>query len=192
VQYCDNYQNGGGEVNLSQFKPTDGVGIKELTDINIARMSAFQENARHRGEQVIALALLGLRSLVLLNGGAIVSLFTVLGHVSDLSITQARLWGAFVSYAIGLAAVIIAILFGFLSQNEFMLFDYTSAARMYWEITQQVSQEHIDKDVNFGQKNWLTAIGFSVASLALFVIGSGFALSAVQIKPPHAISVHVK
>lgn len=170
----------------THFEPHAELPIEHLTALNVARLTQLSEDARLRGRQVVDLALLGLRSLLLLNGGAVVSLFTVLGHLSDLTIAQVRLWVAFGSYAFGLVAVLLATLLGFLAENEFMQEDFLRAARTYFEAAGMQPRSDISYRVVEGKRMWTIAVIFAVLSLGLFVLGSGFALSAVQLKvaPP--------
>ena len=154
-------------------------------DLAKARLEQLYGITRDRMKGVVDLSLLGLRSLLLLNGGAVVSLFTVLGHYAEIGVRADRLWLSFACFVVGLVLNMVGLLFGFLSQNEFAAAEYTEATRAYFEATIGIEQPHMTRSTKNGTWQWITAISLVVASLIAFVCGSAFALIAVQHVVPH-------
>lgn len=86
------------------------------TQIKIAELK--QVRAIEHFKSVISMAELALRSAILINGAAAVSLMTFVGNAEKNS-SNSVVYGLF-SFAIGVLFGAIATLFGYLSQNEFM------------------------------------------------------------------------
>lgn len=120
------------------------------------------------------------QSLSLVNGGAIVALFTFIGNVQPLLNSHA-MWAGFGCFVFGLAVNILSILLGFMSQASFMRAT-TSAA---WNEQQKMHgypPTHVDElnaEMKTGNRWHLAAIVSAVLSLIAFVAGSAFALVGV-------------
>jgi len=72
---------------------------------------------RHQYQHEFSLA--GFKTLILLNGGATISLLTYLGHSTGQQIRH-QLSAAFTWYVIGLVSVVLAYLVAYLSQGAFL------------------------------------------------------------------------
>lgn len=120
-----------------------------------------------------------MKNLTLVNGGAIVALFTILGHDGG-HFEMHRLWWAFVCFSLGLVFVLGAFLAAFYSQLFFM----NSSAYQMWNSQLQIMGEPAKYEIipEFKKGNRALAVGVSLALLSLvaFVTGAGFALAGAQ------------
>src|SRR5438552_5652155 len=97
--------------------PTDpGIAARHIAamDFELAKAD-FLERLRFQAD----FAKVAWQSLSLVNGGAIVALFTFIGNARP-ALDQHLIWTGFGCFAFGLAINIASILFGFMSQAYFM------------------------------------------------------------------------
>lgn len=141
-------------------------------------MEMYREDAVERLKAQIDLGKLLIQSLILVNGGAIIALFTLLGAQGDrLSIDANLLWRAFCWFIAGLVAALIAGLGGFMSQYCF----HQASCTQTWR--EQGKLLRIPYDVDFmpmfrwGNRVLLTAIAVAVLSLICFGVGAASALA---------------
>ena len=173
---------------------TSDYGMTYRTELDKARLSHLYELARGRRSMIADLSQLGLRSLVLLNGGAVVSLFTLLGHFDQLEIAGTQLWIAFASFAAGLVASLGTILAGFLSSNGSWLAEAAAADFIYYSSVGDMPSAERDRmrmveGNSRSARLWVFAALAGASSIVLFAIGSGLALSAVQLRPSRVAPV---
>jgi hypothetical protein len=120
------------------------------------------------------------QSLSLVNGGAIVALFTFIGNAKP-TLNQHLIWIGFGCFAFGLAVNILSILLGFMSQGSYMrataLTGWNKQAEMHGYRPKY--EDALQKEMKAGDKWHLAAIIACVSSLIAFVAGSAFSLSAV-------------
>jgi hypothetical protein len=122
------------------------------------------------------------KGLTLVNGGAIIALFTFIGnyhHGTD----PTRIWAAFACFAGGLALNLASIMTGFLSQSYFMKSDVSALWNKQAEMHGYEPQHRETQGREFGMGNlwWRIAVGACSLSLAAFIVGSGLALAGVTI-----------
>ncbi len=138
-------------------------------------------DARSRLDFADQFAHSGLKSLFFINGGAIVSLLTMIGNAHTTFNSRGVFW-AFVWFSAGLSASLMANFGGYFCQNYFML---SSEHRAH----QAKAQALKFNDAEFGKKGddaektgnlWIKfAIGSAALSFCLFVIGAFVALVAI-------------
>ena len=135
------------------------------------RGNANLENARARHAEYVKrielsnnIAIEGWKSLALINGGAIVVLFTAVGGKS-ISLADPCVKFSFLLFAMGLLCVLLSQIIGYKAQS---LFEDNSAGN---------SEEQLPATK---YENW--GIGFAIGSIAAFVGGSWFALAASPIQ----------
>jgi hypothetical protein len=166
---------------------TDDRAAAYRQELDSGRLAHLYEMARDRRKQIGELALLGLKSLILLNGGAIVALFTVLAHFDQLAVVGWRLWLAFGCFCTGVVLALCGLLVGFFSSNANWLAEQASGDFIYFHslgdadnvALQQAAQQKASK---LGGKLWSFAAGLAAISILTFAAGSGVALWAVQLK----------
>ena len=130
----------------------------------------------------VSLAENGLKGLTLINGGAIIGLFTVLGSASGkLSFAGGSLWVAFGAFVFGLVFTLLANLCAFASQDRF----YTVSALQANEALDIIKGSEPDRSASLAANkhgHWALAgaIGSAILALAAFVIGSAYALFGVS------------
>lgn len=120
-----------------------------------------------------------LKNLTLVNGGAIVALFTFLGHDGNRFIIK-LLWWSFTFFSIGLASALAAFIAAFYSQLFFM----NATAFQMWNSQLQIlghSERHDQRpDYEKGDCALKVGVALAILSLVTFVIGAAFALGGVQ------------
>lgn len=97
-----------------------------------------------------------LRGLMIVNGGAIVALFTFIGETAA-EFDRTLIWRAFFAFAMGLAFTLAATIAGYFSMGN--AYQDRSRGANWWE--------------NLG-------IGLVILAMAAFLLGSGFALAGVM------------
>lgn len=127
----------------------------------------------------VAFAQKALAALVLVNGGAIIGMFTLIGTIAGhadthLALSGGRLWQAFAAFVAGLAFSLFAYLGAFLSQG----FYYVVAALEMDGIDPDEPDPRTIEHMRGQTAEWV-AISAATLSLILFVIGSGLALASV-------------
>lgn len=134
------------------------------------------EGIMSRAEGVRELALLGIRSLVIINGGALIGLFTFLGNNQALA-SRAFAFGvlaASVAFVLGLVTALIAVLIAYRIELENVRADLA-------QIISEVMQAHdIPEHAPPQYPHRAAPSGaWAIISLTLFVIGSLTALGSV-------------
>lgn len=127
----------------------------------------------------VAFAQKALASLVLVNGGAIIGMFTLIGTIAGhadthLALNSGRLWQAFAMFIASLVLALAAHLGAFLSQG----FYYVVAAMEMDGIDPAKPDPRLNQYRRGEVAEWL-AISAAVLSLILFALGSCLALGAV-------------
>jgi hypothetical protein len=157
----------------------DAEKIKEIAKLDYA---AYRAESSERLKYQIDLAQNCIRSLTLINGGAIVAIFTLIGNMSDRSsflIDPARIWWAFGSFSAGLAFSIAAWFGAFFSQYHFGL----CAEVQSWHEAEKMHGSSHNSDFmthyRSGSRSFAVGVTLAVLSLIAFISGSWFALSGV-------------
>lgn len=132
-------------------------------------------NDRLQYQQEFSVA--GFKTLILINGGAIISLLTYIGHSTGDSAAH-NLATAFVAYAAGLVVAMLAYLAGYFSQANFM---QDSTLRAYEQLgIEAETKKSADDFRKSGNIAVGIGVGLSVLSLTAFIAGSSFAMSALS------------
>ena len=142
-------------------------------------------NIQHEREQVlerirsqVVFAEVAIKGLILVNGGAIVGLFTFAGHRTAIQPNLAtQLLGAFGFFSVGTVLALLACFFGFLGQRE----NYEGCLRSLWKHQARSLGQWREDGAEL--RLWSEARRFSsygmyalTGSLAAFIIGAGVAL----------------
>ena len=127
-----------------------------------------------------SLGLAAIKAVTLINGGAMIALFTFIGNASKtVNIDVSMLWSGFIFFTSGLALAVLANLLGYLMQVQF----YVATIRQAWNAQRlsvgDVPNENVDGP--FKIATWLgaAAISSTAAGLIAFCIGAGCALGGV-------------
>lgn len=155
----------------------------QLTDADrkIAEVdSAFwREDALKRLDGASGYAQAVWKSLMLMNGGAIVALFTLIGN-SGAAVERYWLWWAFGSFVLGLASTLGSNATGFVCQSYYM-HQSTKRAWNAQEIMHSRKPVFDEKKPGVLGELWeIVSIVLAVCALLLFIVGSGFALAALK------------
>lgn len=147
----------------------------------IARLDydAGRAEAAERIKHQIDLAAKGLSGLTLINGGALVALFTLIGSKPEIAISMHFLWAAFACFAAGLASTIVAYFGAFVSQGQYYEVAETKSwndQRIMFGLTAIVDPAPSLRRGLFAER---LGVGSAVLALVLFIAGSGFALVGV-------------
>ncbi|MGE0532112.1 MAG: hypothetical protein AB7G40_14475 [Hyphomonadaceae bacterium] len=163
-------------------KPDEEV-TRYKRELDKARVEALYRSATERGKFVIDFAMLGLRSLTLVNGGAIVGILTFLGHNEHMAVRPA-LWAGFSSLIAGLALSLIAIVCAYVAQHLFSFQDHHGADKIFFiargdAAFAATSERGEDKYEKFGTWAQMLAVGTAVASFGCFAYGALKALAGL-------------
>ncbi|MBS0482604.1 MAG: hypothetical protein JSR96_10715 [Proteobacteria bacterium] len=147
--------------------------------------SVLKEVDRHWGDASERLksaseyALGALKGLFLANGGAIVGLLTFVGNAHEAHIKVGGIRSAFALFALGLSAVLVAYIAGYVSQA----YNMQASDRRAWHAYERASApevlQHVDSLARQANRAENIGIGMVVASLVLFITGAFVALSAI-------------
>lgn len=142
--------------------------------------AAAKEEALERFRSQQGLAEAAFRTLVFANGGAIVALFTLIGSNASIARTADSpvLWGAFASFAAGLAVTVAALICGYFMQVNYANATVSQMWNKSLEIAGQRAQNDPDREIARGSKWELAAIILTVAGLAAFIGGSALCFFA--------------
>ncbi|HEY0148678.1 MAG TPA: hypothetical protein VGB70_06700 [Allosphingosinicella sp.] len=151
----------------------------------IARLDyeALKAETSERMKIQADLAHSALRGLMLVNGGAIVALFTFIGN-SNASFDRSLIWWAFGFFATGLILTLAANISGFLAQTHFFLQTNLQSWNAQLEMLGgEAKYEHIP----FYKRGMIYqrgGVASAVCALVAFIVGCGFALGGVLVSSP--------
>ena len=139
----------------------------------------YASEAAERLKHQVALVERGLQSLMLVNGGALVALFALIGSSARLAIHPRYLWAAFAFFALGLVFTMLAHLGAFLSQGF-----YAQATMVQlWDAQREMHGLAPTRDPagphRKGRHAELGGIVAALLALRGFVIGCGLAFVGV-------------
>jgi hypothetical protein len=159
---------------------------RELAKIRYER---HLQGAIDRSRAVIDFALLGLRTLTIINGGALIGLITFLGHVEIARHAQpVPLWWAYALFVVGLFLSFGAILGAYLAQNYFNWNEMAEAERSGLQTLGRDTKEAYEDSAKHWQ-NGGKARGFAIAcavgSALAFVAGAFLSLAALASTTGH-------
>lgn len=144
----------------------------------------FFEDSSARLQYQHEYTLAGLKTLIIINGGAIIGLLTYAGNASG-KVQAAQFNSAFMAYAAGLILAVLTYLTAYLSQAEFM---NGSILEAYQKRGLETTGGPKTKDEYDKRGTLYVAVGIllAVGSLAGFGTGSYFAKQAISSKTPVA------
>lgn len=124
-------------------------------------------------------ALAGFRTLVLINGGAIIALLTYAGNVLDRAGARG-LATAFGWYVVGVVATTLAYVVAYYSQGMLMEATGVTALRRLGLIEKPEKQfDTVTRNERWGNILIIAGVVLSVAGLVGFVVGSIYAMRAL-------------
>lgn len=123
------------------------------------------------------LAKSGLHTLTIVNGGALVALFTLIG-TGRLPFATGPLWSSFGAFVLGIAASLVAFLAGHASQNQFYLVSAHRSHNLAAELAGREPTAEVNSALKLGKTCLTIAVVSAAASIVMFVIGAGLALAA--------------
>jgi len=160
-------------------EPGGSKVIGHLFELDRIRVGRLYDMVRDRQRVIADLAFKGIRTMEILGGGAVIALFTLLGHLDQLQPDLGLLWWSFRLFIAELVLVQLAVALGYLSQNALMRAEFVKAETSFHEAAGR-RLDWTTKDESRGNRLLWGAIAAVVASIVLFAVGSGLALYAVQ------------
>ena len=142
-----------------------------MVDVSEQFFADSSERLRYQHE----FALSGFKSLILINGGAIISLLTYVGNYDD-KIPSSWLRASMATYVIGLVLTPLAYLLSYQSQSLFMAGSFKRAVmvrRGDGDLSEELTENRI------GMRYVNGTIVAAVLALAVFIAGSVFAVLAI-------------
>lgn len=141
---------------------------------------ALTAEAAERLRFQVGFAEQALKGLMLVNGGAVIALYTVIGNSGPMSLDAGNLWAAFGCFVAGLVLTLLACLGAFASQSYF----YASAQHEAWNeqarmLTGRLGGYDHRSPYRLGYWAQIAGVGSAVLSVAAFALGAGLALSGV-------------
>ena len=142
--------------------------------------ASFRDEARERLKMQETLAQACFRSLVLVNGGAIIALFSLIGSNARIAseVSGGQLWFAFAAFAAGLTAIIVANLAGFFMQVHYA----STTERQMWnkelELAGREPLYDVEACLKAGEWWEKAAVWCVILSLACFGLGSSLSILA--------------
>lgn len=128
----------------------------------------------------------GFKTLLLMNGGAIIALLTYAGNASD-RIAAGQFKMAFAAYAIGLVLTALGYLAAYVGQSHIMQSSVYEGMR--WRgLKPGGGTSELDHDRG-GERAIGCGMALSVLALLGFVVGSAYAVGAITDKPPTKAAV---
>ncbi|MGK2287295.1 hypothetical protein [Pedomonas sp. V897] len=141
---------------------------------------ALSADASKRIDYQVGYAEQGLKGLMLVNGGAIVALFTFIGNEAPVALDTVKVWWAFRCFSAGIVFTLSAYFAAFFSQGQY----YLSSQYEAWNWGQKMLT---GVDGNYKHKRpfrigkWCEVLGAvaALAALVAFIAGASFALKGV-------------
>lgn len=157
--------------------PDDSSGAK------VARLNASFEQSRLRLTGIQELTQSIFKNLILLNGGAIVSIFTIMGHDKNVISSMVDIKWSFAALSIGLIFTMTAMALSFFAQNIFFLNENKYAHAITFQLMDLTPPDSLKAEhVETANGIRVGAIVSAVIAIGCFILGSYFALVSVSIK----------
>ncbi len=168
---------------------TDQIDAVMVVKVAEQDHAAARADAAERIKIQWSIADATMKALLLVNGGAMIALFTFVGNVMTRTATQPAFDGAYLRWSFGafVAGLVLALLthaLAFLSQQE-ALYASAKEAWRHQRIMAAGAWENPPPDEMRHHRRFLilyaVAFGLAVLSLTAFTVGCWFALSGVLI-----------
>ncbi|MCG7350016.1 hypothetical protein [Sphingomonas sp. ACRSK] len=152
--------------------------------------AAARADAAERVKIQASLADGALKALLLVNGGAMVALFTFIGNLLARADAKplfdaSKLWLAFACFVVGLGVALICHVLAFASQDRFYRQSMMEAWRLQEAAARQLSTAPGEAELRTYRQGgllYLAGVALSVVSILAFVLGCGFALAGVLLR----------
>lgn len=160
--------------------PMPAATLEEVWEQSIARDDYERENkeAESRLQYQIDYSQSLLRTLIIVNGGAIIAIFTFIGN-DGRKFDQSYIYSAFASFSVGIVLTLLAYIAAFLSQLYFMNASLAAAWNAQAKSFGKSPQHDEKKSYKFGNVVLFVGFGFAVGSMVAFLLGAYFALRGV-------------
>lgn len=157
-----------------------------MQDENLVRRNAqmnyetLTADAAKRIDFQVGYAEQGLKALMLVNGGAIVALFTFIGNEAPVVLDTGKVWWAFRCFAAGAALTLVAYFGAFLSQGNY----YLSSQHEAWNcqikmLTGEPGNYDYVGPFKIGRRWERLGAAAAIAALLAFIAGAHFAIQGV-------------
>lgn len=156
------------------------VQIREIVTraINEADYDAYTSEGADRLRFQTEFSQAALKNLLLVNGGALLALLTVIGN-SDVSFDKRGMWWAFAWFGSGLICSLAAYFGAYFSQGSFMDVAISQAWNAQSRSHGLEPSYDIKKSMHSGNIYLWFGIGAAVLSLVSFILGAFVALNAI-------------
>lgn len=156
--------------------------VQNSDDVTRDRIAHFYELSHLGYKGSIDFAVIALRAVMLVNGGAILSLLTFAGNVQP---ETDALYNAFACFIGGLMTALFSIATAFYAQQLMSRALYSDGHLLYWEALDQsdLAKENSALGARLrkgAQKYRIASMAFATASVTLFGAGCFAALDAVS------------
>ena len=153
-------------------------------DYNTTRMAHFYEDARINNRGAIEFGIVGLRSLFLVNGGAMLAMLTFVGNVCVTSEAVLNYRLAFLCFGIGISSALIATFCSYFSQGVSGVTSIYDADGIYFaQINRKQASDEIrteaGRERRVSNRFRYSALGFALISGLLFIVGMLVAVEAI-------------
>jgi hypothetical protein len=146
--------------------------------INRIWTEAHLKGADDRSKHVVEIAVVALRSVLLVNGAAIIALLTFLGTGRG-SIDPVMMRVAFQDFGIGLVLSLLAMSVAYVAQQMFSTSEYEKANAVYKAVIQNEPERSSGGKYAAGLGFQIAAFCLAAGSLLFFILGSFAALEAL-------------
>jgi len=137
----------------------------------------FREDAFRRLDAISQYALAIWKGLMIVNGGAIIALFTLIS-AGSVKLNGAPLWWAFASFGLGVALTLFSNLAAYICQSSYMRQGAQTAWNALEHMHDRPGRWEPDKEYRMGAIWEYIALGAAGLALVCFVAGSWLALEA--------------
>ena len=151
-------------------------------DYHLVKLQQGFEDTRERLRFAVTFAVTALNCLTLLNGGAIIGLFTFLGNAkgdTPFPLDPGLLWNSFCWFAIGLVCALVAHVGAYFSQNFFMQVDNAVVVNDYQALTGREPVPDQDGFRRAGTVAEYVGVAGGCFGVVAFVLGAWNALHGV-------------
>lgn len=146
-----------------------------------ARMDHYYQDARARIRATTDLAMLWLRSMFIICGGAIIALFTLLRPSDSFEVNGSALWLSFSLFSLALILTLVALFVGYMGQDTFFDAEFQTAEQIYEQRTGKAVRTVPASLWRVGNLQGIAARILAGLAMAALVGGGVSALIAVRI-----------
>lgn len=162
-------------------------------ELSKIRQSHLYEEARLSDRAVVDLALMGLKSLLLVNGGALIAMLTFLGNVQTEFAHPWLLWFSFATFVSGLVLALVATILGYFAQSAYSAQATSGGDKILFSLmgdkeTSDKSNAEEDKYLKEKIRFRIAAITLAILSAFTFCAGSGVGILALSTARISAVS----